>query len=220
MLLKKIEMTSGDADTLMQYYCGVLELPVQQIEPGKISIAIGNSKIVFTKTNLKEQPFYHFAFNIPGNKFEEALAWIQLRTELLWLNDYKSHVADFKNWNAKSFYFTDPCGNIVEFIARFNLQDDVIESFSPKHLRNVSEIGAVFPQASFDKDVKDFVKEYNLDYFSKQPPLEYFRAIGDDEGLFICVPENRNWFATEKPSGIFPLNISFIDKGRKYTLKM
>ena len=154
MLLKKIEMISHDVNALMQYYRSILELPVKKTGLEKISVAIGNSEIVFTKANSNEQPFYHFAFNIPGNKFEEALAWIKLRTELLWLNDYKSYVADFKNWDAKSFYFTDPCGNIVEFIARFDLQDNVKESFSPKHLRNVSEIGVVFPQVSFDSEVK------------------------------------------------------------------
>ncbi|MEP7253517.1 MAG: hypothetical protein ABI683_14095 [Ginsengibacter sp.] len=220
MLLKRIDVTSDDVGLLSQYYREVLELPVKQVDVETISIVIGNSEIVFSKANSNEKPFYHFAFNIPGNKFEEALKWVQLRSQLLWLDDYKSYVADFKNWNAKSFYFTDPCGNILEFIARFDLQDDVKETFSSKHLRNVSEIGLVFPQSSFDSEVKNLVKEYNLTYFAKQPPLEYFRAIGDDEGLFICVPENRHWFSTENSACIFPLSILFIDRGKEHKCKM
>lgn len=220
MLLKKIKIASADIKALEQYYRATLGLAVRQINEGEISIAIGRSEIIFRKTVSNTNPFYHFAFNIPSNKLEEALTWTQARTDLLWLNEYNSYVADFKNWHAKSFYFYDPCGNILECIARYDLQNKVEEAFSSKHLLNVSEIGLVFPQSSFDMRAKFFLKEYHLDYFTKQPPLKYFRAIGDDEGLFICVPGNRNWFATEKLSGIFPINISFEKDGVEYKYEM
>jgi hypothetical protein len=45
--------------------------------------------------------------------------------------------------------------------------------------------------------------------------LPQFKAIGDDEGLFIVVPENRNWYPTNKPAGIFPMNVEFENKGKK-----
>ena len=45
------------------------------------------------------------------------------KAELLWLDDYKGYIADFIKWHAKSFYFKDPAGNILELIARFDLDD-------------------------------------------------------------------------------------------------
>jgi hypothetical protein len=50
--------------------------------------------------------------------------------------------------------------------------------------------------------------------------MPHFRAIGDDEGLFIVVPENRTWFATRKPSIIFPMEVSFVNNNKLYNLNM
>ena len=98
----------------------------------KISIVAtaGKSKLIFEETDIDVNPYYHFAFNIPSNKFEEAFEWMKQKVELLWLEDYKSYIADFVNWHAKSFYFLDPAGNILELIARFDLNDTVEEKFS------------------------------------------------------------------------------------------
>ena len=65
------------------------------------------------------------------------------------------------------------------------------------HIRNVSEIGLVFPVKSFDTDINNLLKQYPLAYFDKQPPMPHFRAVGNDEGLFVIVPENRIWFSTK-----------------------
>ncbi len=144
-------------------------------------------------------------------KFEEAFQWLQGRVQLLWLDDYKSYIADFVNWHARSAYFLDPAGNILELIARFDLNDEASEIFSSMQFRNISEIGLVFPDEGFGKNVDELLNNYKLQYFSKQPPLLHFRAIGDDEGLFIVVPENRNWFSTKMASGIFPIEVSFMN---------
>ena len=123
MLLKEIRLQTKQLSALFNFYKDVLELPAIQPGNNSISVTAGKSQIIFDKTNAIENPFYHFAFNIPSNKFEEAFQWIQSKVELLWLNDYKSYIADFTNWHAKSFYFIDPAGNILEFIARFDLND-------------------------------------------------------------------------------------------------
>jgi hypothetical protein len=140
--------------------------------------------------------------------------------DLLWLKDYDGYVADFVNWHAKSFYFKDTAGNILEMIARFDLPNSSEEKFSAKSIVNVSEIGLVFPAKTFDADIDAIMKEYSLDYFERQPPLPQFRAIGNDEGLFICVPENRIWFATDVESKMFPLEVTFNNKNKLHKLEM
>ncbi|MEP6947775.1 MAG: hypothetical protein ABI863_00810 [Ginsengibacter sp.] len=220
MLLKEIRLQARKPSALFNFYKEILELPVMQSGSNGIAVMAGTSQIIFDNTTAPGNPFYHLAFNIPSNKFEEAFEWIQKKVELLWLNDYKSYVADFTNWHAKSFYFIDPAGNILEFIARFDLNDNADEKFSSTHVRNVSEIGLVFPLQSFDSDVNHLLKQYPLSYFDKQPPLPHFRALGNDEGLFVIVPENRVWFSTKSTtSQIFPMEIVFIEKERLFELK-
>ncbi len=220
MLLKEIRLQTKHLSALYTFYNDVLELPVKYLGEKDLSITAGQSQLIFKSTTDDLNPFYHFAFNIPSNKFEESFQWLQSRVKLLWLDDYKSYVADFVNWHAISVYFLDPAGNILELIARFDLKDEAHEIFSSKQFRNISEIGLVFPDEGFDKNVYEFLNNYKLEYFSKQPPLQHFRAIGDDGGLFIVVPENRNWFSTKMASGIFPIEISFMNNNELLELKM
>ncbi len=213
MLIKELRLQSTNILSLFPFYRKVMEMDVIRSENG-ITIAAGETKLIFEEDLEQENPFYHFAFNIPFNKFREAFEWVKAKTDLLWLKDYDDYIADFVNWHAKSFYFKDPVGNILEMIARFDLNDTDDKPFSSAQVRNISEIGIVFPLKTFDHDVKALMEECSLDYFDKQPPLEHFRAIGNDEGLFIVVPENRVWFATENKAKIFRTEISFIDKNK------
>ena len=211
MILQEIRLQTNRLFPLYHFYKTVLELPVTDDSDAHFTIHAGLSKLIFEKTeDLLSFPNYHFAFNIPSNRIQEAHEWLKERTELLWIEDYKSYIADFTNWNAKSVYFLDPAGNIAELIARADLNDIIDEPFSSKHIRNVSEIGLVFTETGFQRSIQHLLNDHNLEYFSKQPPLEKFCAIGDDEGLFIIVPENRSWYpCKDKPAGIFPMKISF-----------
>jgi catechol-2,3-dioxygenase len=134
------------------------------------------------------------------------------------MEDYKDDIADFVNWHAKSVYFYDPAGNIVELIARFDLDNSINETFSASQLLALNEVGLVFNNKNFEKEVVSLENSYSLSYFDKQPPLPKFRAMGDDHGLFVIVPEHRNWYPTDKPSEIFPMTVEFANGGKSYRL--
>jgi catechol-2,3-dioxygenase len=219
MQIKKIALETSHIKGLAEFYSFILELPVRAINEKEIVIDIGSSDLIFMETG-KGQPFYHFAFNIPSNKIGEAKDWLNNKVKLLWMEDYKSDIADFVNWHAKSVYFYDPAGNILELIARFDLNNDTNETFSSKQFLSINEVGLVFNQNKFEARTSELLKNYALSYFSKQPPLSQFRAIGDDEGLFVIVPEHRNWFPTDKPAGIFPMSVEFENEGKEYRLEI
>ncbi len=63
----------------------------------------------------------------------------------MWIDDDKSFIADFIDWHARSVYFFDPAGNIVELIARDDLNDVADGAFSSRQFRNISETGLVLP---------------------------------------------------------------------------
>ena len=77
MLLKEIRLQTNQLSALFDFYKEILELPVVQTGNHSIAVTAGASQIIFDTANAVENPFYHFAFNIPFNKFEEAFEWIQ-----------------------------------------------------------------------------------------------------------------------------------------------
>jgi len=217
MKIKKLNLQTAYLKTLQEFYSSVLELPVQQIDEKTIQIKIGDSDLIFAEATTAE-PFYHYAINIPSNKIEEAKTWLSNKVKLLWMEDYKNEIADFVNWHAKSVYFYDPAGNIVELIARFDLDNAINEPFSSHQFLSLNEVGLVFPNENFEKEVVSLENSYSLSYFDKQPPLPKFRAVGDDHGLFVIVPEHRNWYPTDKPSEIFPMIVEFENGGKSCNL--
>jgi len=219
MQIKSVIIQASNQQELREFYQSLLELKFEEESETRLTIRIGSSLLVMEEAK-KQEPFYHFAITIPANKIEEARVWLlNKKIELIWIEDYKSDIADFKNWHAKSVYFFDPAGNIVELIARFDLKNETDESFSSNQFLNISEIGLVFPQDEIDQQVGRIIKETGLSYFLKQPPMQQFKVLGDDEGLFIIVTENRNWYPTSKSSGIFPLEITFENTGRMEVFK-
>jgi hypothetical protein len=217
MEITRVLFQTSSLKELIDFYSNVLELPTSIKSETEITIWIGSTELVFERVSGAD-PFYHFAINIPCNKIEEAKNWVAARTKLIWMEDYKSEVADFMNWHAKSVYFFDPAGNILELIARFDLNNKNDEPFSSSQFLCVSEVGLVIKGDEMEKATENLLTQYDLNYFEKQPPLPQFKAIGDDKGLFIVVPEKRNWYPTSKPCGIYPLEVQFDNDGKRHVL--
>lgn len=219
MRLRQLILQTSLLKELGDFYSNVMQLPVESAGKKEIEIKIGSSELVFQQATTNN-PCYHFAINIPSNKIEEAWHWLSSRVHLIWIEQYKSDIAEFTNWNARSVYFFDPAGNIVELIARFDLDNKTEEPFSSQQLLSISEIAIVFKEDELDNRSNNIMQQYNLSYFAKQPPLPHFRALGNDEGLVIIVPENRNWYPTTTQAGIFPMEIYFENEGKSHQLKM
>ena len=216
MKIKNLVLQTKEVKKLAGFYRDILELSVRSSAAG-FTATMGSTAVRF-EPSADQEPFYHFAINIPCNKMEEAREWLSRKVELLWIADYKNVVADFVNWNARSVYFFDVAGNIVELIARFDLENEAKEKFSAKQFLSVSEIGLVFPQHEIENKTSALLKRYSLSFFDKQPPFPNFKALGDDEGLFIIVTDHRNWYPTSKPSARFPVKLAFEQEGKNYNL--
>lgn len=209
MRLKELILQTKHLDELYQFYKTVLRLQVTQTNSTIISIKAGKTTLIFQQTNAATKPFYHFAFNIPSNKIEAAFLGLKTKVEVLWIEEYNSYIAEFTSWHARSVYFLDSAGNVLEFIARFDLQNETTKPFSSSQILNISEIGIVLDTDKFDESINKIQRQFQLEYFSKQQALPHFRALGNDEGLFIIVPQQRNWYPTNIQNEIFPLSILF-----------
>ncbi|MNL17020.1 hypothetical protein D3C87_1380890 [compost metagenome] len=84
-------------------------------------IQVGSSVLKFIE-NPEFDSVYHFAFNIPENKLEEAIKWCADKIDLIMIEN-KRVIANFETWNANAIYFYDNNGNLLEFIARHDLDN-------------------------------------------------------------------------------------------------
>lgn len=159
-----------------------------------VSFAVGTSKLIFELTKGYQNPKYHFAFNIPINKLEEAITWVLQRTSLITADD--SFVTDFKNWQAKAIYFFDNNRNILEFICRKELNNLIDQPFSVEAILNINEIGLVADEPLLI--AREIIGNAKTDYFAKGPKREDFVAVGNDNGLFVISNPNREWHPTQE----------------------
>ena len=207
MKIQTLTLLTNNLKEMKEFYHERLQLPLRDDRAKSFSVQIGASILEFKKNNDDTDPFYHFAMNIPRNKFREAKSWIRSITNLNTHNE--TDEVFFKNWNAYAVYFTDPAGNIVEFIAR---QHDSIQKshshFNSDQIINISEIGIVTNQ------VQTIAKQINkIGIENSRQGTEDFSPLGDVEGLFIIVKSNRIWFFSDQPASFFPVEIKVKDFG-------
>lgn len=211
MIIKGLELFTEEPDELKKFYSQTLGLELIREDAGSFSVNAGKSVLTFSLSADFTKPFYHFAFNIPENQLAEAKASISAKLNLISLNGEDEF--DFRSWNAHSIYFYDPSGNIVELIARHNLNNSSSEEFSGKSILCVSEIGLpVSDPANFFEEIN---REYKIPLFSGDK--KEFCAAGDDNGLFIIVNKGRKWFPDCGPARIFPLVINILSEKIKET---
>jgi len=226
MLIKGVKLLTAELERLFRFYTITLGLPVVESNNDSFSVQIGRSQLIFERNDKHgEYPFYHFAFDISSNKIQESMEWLESRG--IELN--KLPESTFKiyspTWNATSIFFYDPAGNIVEFIARHNLNNATPGQFQLTDLVRISEIGLVVPDVSTTRELlrsKFSLTEYK-NYHDR------FAAVGDEEGLFILSVHKRIWLGSDKSAEIFKTEViiehnteteySFLDLPYKISVK-
>ena len=141
MKLEHIQIQTKNIQQTLTFYTTVLGLSIVENNSKTISIKAGNSILEFVE-NPQFNSIYHFAFNIPDNKLNEAIEWCKNKVDLIFIED-QNVITNFENWNANAIYFYDNNGNLLEFIARHDLNNAQNETFSSKSILNISEIGIV-----------------------------------------------------------------------------
>jgi len=202
MHIEQIILKTTSISRTRLFYTKTLELAIINETDERISFNAGKSIITFEA--VKDiKPVYHFAFNITNNKFSDGFEWINRKLDVLLVDGLP--IASYNSWNAESFYFYDNNGNILEFIARFDLPYHSASPFSVNDIQEISEVGIAFDNVKEAAD--NFHKQYNIPYFSKSKPTDDFTVMGDDNGLLILSKTGRNWVPTHKPALAYPITI-------------
>src|SRR5690554_7188718 len=137
MKLKELTLYTSQPSVLEDFYKHILGLKLVDKLDDELLFELKNSKLRFIRKESSRP--YHFAFNIASNKIKEALEWLKSRVSILKNKD--DDIVDFPAWNAESIYFYDPDKNILEFIARKNLDNKTEGDFSTEDIFEISEIG-------------------------------------------------------------------------------
>lgn len=199
MIFEELKLQTASLEELKIFYAEILELDMSDSSAEHFTVRIGWTSLTFVRA-IGGSPFYHYAVNIPENLMPEAKAWLQRRVVLNTV-DGEDEVF-FTSWNAHSVYFEDPAGNIIEFIARHNLSNAANGPFTSDMLECVSEIGIVRDQ------VIPFVRELNAkDLPNWKEDSEGLTPVGDEQGLFIVVRDQRPWFFSKQLASPYPVAV-------------
>lgn len=200
MKFEQITLLTSNFTETMQFYDEILECPVQKINEDCFNVEIGESTLVFQRTNELMQPYYHFAIDIPYNYFYDMKQHFQ--NILFLLMEEGKHSVYYESFIAHSMYFNDPSGNIVELIARAtNITDE------PEFSR-ISEMSFVCNDSTtlYEALLNYSVSTHNDTKFN---PRE-LNFVGDakDENYILITPEQRKWLFSDKMSLAFPITIT------------
>lgn len=201
--IRHVKLHARDLAGQANFYSEVLRLPVATGD-GFVRVTAGTSVIEFVPAAAGTRPFYHFAFTIPENKLNDAMAWLEPRCPISNIRNTHDKIMVFKSWRAESFYFDDPEGNILEFIVHHDLANGTSEAFSEKHILWESEIGLVVPDVPAAE--QELEKALGLRYYIDHSPN--FSPIGDARGLLIVVQKSRVWLPTlDVHADVFPTEV-------------
>ncbi|MFT4696918.1 MAG: catechol-2,3-dioxygenase [Flavobacteriaceae bacterium] len=110
-------------------------------------------------------------------------------------------------------YFYDEDQNLVELIARKNIQNSSDKIFDSNSFLEISEIG--LPTLDIEKQFNILNKLMGIEVFDGG--FEHFCAIGDENGLFICInKEKKDWFPINEETYSSDFEIQFIEKSKEY----
>jgi catechol 2,3-dioxygenase-like lactoylglutathione lyase family enzyme len=191
-----LEAPAGRLTALAEFYTQELGFAVPARERDRFTCAIGETAVEFISGS--DEPFYHFALLVPGDRFGEALKWADARTELLPDPDSGTIVFDFDNWAARACYFHDPASNIVELIAHNGREETGARGeFRPKELVGVSELGLVGDVVTMADRLAGELGLELWDGTVDEPGWLAF--VGEPARTLILAPRGRGWLPTAGP---------------------
>jgi catechol 2,3-dioxygenase-like lactoylglutathione lyase family enzyme len=189
MRILEASLLSTDLAATRTFYNNILGLKTVRQARDSITFLAGNSLLSFQLTKILK-PVYHFAFNVLPSRLAEILNHLQEKVAIMPVSPQGKLIADFESWNAKSFYYHDNNGNILECIARMDLEDQGIGFDDQRFILNISEIGLVVPDVP---EAQGRLENHGIPLFSKGPQTPDFSVLGDDEALLILKDPERGW---------------------------
>jgi catechol-2,3-dioxygenase len=199
----RLRLRASRLAEMAAFYGEVMGFAVQR-SPRRLTVKAGGTLLEFEEAAEGERPVYHVAWAIPENKLALAKAWLAARTPLLVHPDGRNEF-HFRSVNRHAVYFADPAGNVLELIARHNLDDGTPGPFTRADILYVNHAGLVVD------DLPGAVGQLKsrLGLALRAEPTPQFVQIGDEHRHLVLVTRKRLWLPEEKvPAEVFPTEIA------------
>ncbi|MRG86049.1 VOC family protein [Salinibacillus xinjiangensis] len=204
MDIKSVVLHTAELLEMKRFYMNVLGFELVNEEEDRFRIAIGSSELEFTAKAANGNPTYHFAFNIPSNRFDEAKSWAKDRVSLN--EEDGEDEAHFDFLSARALYFYDPAGNIVEFISRQKVSGKSAASFSISSILNIAEVSLVIDDVD---GAGERLNKIGLTERNEEPiDSESLNFIGEGGAYILLTQPGRRWIFSDKQAVIQPLQIT------------
>lgn len=205
MFMTAIDLEASDLSAECAFCTQTLGLPLRQETGDSFTVQAGTTALTF-RSSRKPPLLYHFAFTVPLNKWKQAKAWLTVRTTLL--EGEGEDEFESPRVRTRSYYFPDPAGTILEFIAREDLPATPGEDFGPGDMLHVSEIGLVVDDVP--GTVKQLKTRLGIEVY-RDSFFEDFAQLGDINGVLVLSKRGRLWFPDERqPAVVSPVRVSIL----------
>lgn len=202
-MFKKVTLYTNQLEDMKGFYEYQLGFRIVEEDETSFTLSIGESQLVFRES--ERAAVYHFALNIPGNQFTLAKWWAGERVTL---NRQEGMDEIFyANFDADAFYFQDPAGNVVEFIARRSV--DRMGNFTVDSLLNISEVSITTTHV---EEVGEAIENMDIPVRgNKGIDSKSLNFLGSGHTYIILVAPKRTWYFSKQKSETHPLSIELSD---------
>lgn len=207
MKILDLELYCNNLETIQRFYVRRLGLPMLSHSSAHLTVLVGHTRLTFRKIETVVAP-YHMAINVPRGSLDVLMYYYDL--DFLATQSPQQTIAYFPNWRAKACYFYDPAGNLLEFIARTDLNLDDPNLTLGDMFQGISEVGLATEDVPYTAE--QLQRRFNVTQFSRTTSQPDFNALGDDNGLFILAKVGRPWLFTNTPAGLNYFRIQFMNR--------
>lgn len=186
----------------------------------ELALAVGRAALRFAPARPGDEPFYHLALLVPGDRYEAARDWARSETELLHRPGETSTTFAFPAWDALACYFHDPVGNIVELIAHRGIDaGGRTGPFVAGEITAISEVGLV---AADPAAAAGTLASAGLELWSGDTAGDAALAfVGRQAHTLILTSRARPWLPTQRPAEGHPASVTVRDgSGQKVRVEV
>lgn len=217
-----VEMRSNNFENNKRFWRDVMGFEViDTVSDNIFEVKIGFNSITFINnsgaqdTSSSVTPKYQFTIAIPSNQIENCYAWLLdadstnaskvAEPAKFWIDAETGSVIYRRNqYNSQSIYIKDAGNNIVEILARHDLNNTAEGEFNRGMFLGITEVGVV--SRDLRKAAEDLKAAYGVEEVVGSS--NSYKPLGGPTGLLKLNIEGKIWTPTENEIAVsYPMTI-------------
>ena len=212
MNISKTTLVTRHLQAMKNFYIDQIGFPLVSKTNESFTMQIGTDQLTYRQTDDVDTQ-YHMAFNIPENVFQEGKAWLEARTPLLIEDGQDEIYFDFTD--SHSCYFYDPDENVLELIARHQInptKED--QTFDVSDILGIGEMSLTVKDVlAVGEQLADIGVLERRERPLNGASLNFLGPVADGTHILL-VPEGRTWLFSPKIAKVSPIEMELDGRHR------